>query len=196
MWDWTVGCPKSAYFGGHVTIKLRRGAYIILHNHTKHACIVLAPYDKVNAGARTKKIYLFVWILLCFCKTVNFNNMPQYLQELKFVCLLGPQCIIISRWGQKYIPVAFSWSLELSYTWSLDTEALQACSVGCLNLCRHLTVYYSIPLTFHSRDSGWNQTPKNVPTSWVKNQGNWIKDTWKISGDIKYCETPCTIPLF
>ena len=38
-----LGCPKSAYFRGHVTMKFRRGAYIILHNPTKHACIVLAP---------------------------------------------------------------------------------------------------------------------------------------------------------
>ena len=44
---------KVSIFRGHVTLKFRRGAYITLHFHTKLACMVLAPYDKVYAGAGT-----------------------------------------------------------------------------------------------------------------------------------------------
>ena len=37
---YAIGCPKSVSFIDHVTLEKKRGAYIILLNHTKHACIV------------------------------------------------------------------------------------------------------------------------------------------------------------
>ena len=68
---------------GDGKVKLGRGPYAISTAILSMYAGFQHPGTNYMLAPGHKKFTFFMWIFLWFCKIVNLNNLPQYLQGLK-----------------------------------------------------------------------------------------------------------------